>query len=382
MGSKTSKAKRIASVDTKTVAAPVVPRVPQEIVDEIMDHLATDSDSRSLRSCSLVSKSWVPSCQRHLFHTILFTSRDTERWVKKFPLPEQSPAHHVRDLGFSLGGYHERFFEHIPWFRNVKKMTLLEHGFQSRWISSFGTPGRLPQCATSLILTADTVTLLQIRDVMMQLPNLNDLSLSGSFVVTDRNTLRGIGTVLRGKFGGQLQLLRRHANADIMNMLLEVPTGLHFTEVHIRPINESLLSTVRLAEACDKTLVKLTYAVAIHDGREACDRSFDFSEFPSLQEVNFGVCWIGGGLRWIPMALLTLKPATSPRLSAVRLNFISPLSDIRSAETSAGELGNDLQRTADEVTRIRREFGGAVNVIVLRDPWFKVAFDTLQIFQH
>jgi hypothetical protein len=47
-------------------------------------------------------------------------------------------------------------------------------------------------------------------------------------------------------------------------MLLEVPTGLHFTELHIRGTHESFLPTVRLAEACCKTLVKLSYTVSIH----------------------------------------------------------------------------------------------------------------------
>jgi hypothetical protein len=117
---------------------------------------------------------------------------------------------------------------------------------------------------TSLIIDTDMVTLVQIREVMVQLPNLNDLSLSGSLVAVDRNALSGIGTVLRGRFGGQLRLLNGYADKDVMNMLLEVPTGLHFTEMRIRGTHGSFLSTVRLAEACCKTLVKLSYAVSIH----------------------------------------------------------------------------------------------------------------------
>ena len=61
----------IIPVKTKTV---VLPRIPQEIIDEILDHLAADSDLRSLRSCVLVSRSWVPSCRQHLFRAILFNS--------------------------------------------------------------------------------------------------------------------------------------------------------------------------------------------------------------------------------------------------------------------------------------------------------------------
>ena len=99
---------------------------------------------------------------------------------------------------------------------------------------------------------------------MVQLPNLDDLSLSGSLVTVDRNTLPGTGTALRGRFGGRLRLDNGHAIADVINMLLEVPTGLHFTEVEILGKYECLSLTVRLAEACGKSLVYLTYVVNIH----------------------------------------------------------------------------------------------------------------------
>jgi hypothetical protein len=101
MGSKTSKAKRPTSAKPKTVVAP---RVPQEIIDEILDHLALDSDFESLRSCALVSKSWVPSCRRHLFHTILFASWDMIRWLKMFPVPRRVPATTSRTYTSRLEG--------------------------------------------------------------------------------------------------------------------------------------------------------------------------------------------------------------------------------------------------------------------------------------
>ena len=117
---------------------------------------------------------------------------------------------------------------------------------------------------TSLTIDADAVTVAQIRDVTVQLPNLDDLSLSGSIFVLDRRVLVGIGTVLRGRFGGRLQLLKGHVDKDVMNMLLEIPTGLHFTDVQIRGTRERPLSTVTLAEACSKTLVKLAYTVSFY----------------------------------------------------------------------------------------------------------------------
>ena len=103
------------------------------------------------------------------------------------------------------------------------------------------------------------IALAQIQDIMAQLPNPNDLSLSAFRTVVDKSISPEMGTTLRGRFGRKLHL-HRLANEDLINVLLETPTGLHFTEVQIHSVHESHLPIVRLVEACRKTLVKLSYA--------------------------------------------------------------------------------------------------------------------------
>ena len=262
MGPKTSGAKPPTPTPTETKAV----ILPQDIIDEILDYLATGSDLGSLRSCALVSRSWVPSCRRHLFHVVHFTPVNIDRWLKTFPVPEDSPAHHVRDLRFSIGGdvgAHKRFSEYTPRFTNVDSITLLGYGgFQQLWILPFG---RLPQSVTSLTVDTDGFTPSQVQGVMAQLPNLNDLSISGHLIIVDaEDILQGRGAVLRGRFGGRLRFSGHHTCLGVVDMLLEVPTGLHFTEMSIFTPHDCLLHTVRLAEACGKTLVKLTYTVSSH----------------------------------------------------------------------------------------------------------------------
>lgn len=264
MNSETLEVKQLTSAETDTTIAS---GVPHDIVDEILDRLSTNPDFRlSLLACSLISKSWVTPCRRRLFRTISFTGKEMTKWLKTFPVPERSPAHLVRVLTLSLGGCHaapEEFFTHTHWFTNVERMTVLGiQGFQPVWIPSFG---KLPRSVTSLTIDTDIVSLLEIRDVMQQLPNLNDLTLSGRLLKMGVDRLRGIGTVLKGGFNGQLRLfrLKRYAETDVMNMLLEVPTGLRFTEVHIHSVYGCLLPTVRLTEACGKSLAKFTYSVQI-----------------------------------------------------------------------------------------------------------------------
>ena len=251
MGSKTSKAKRPAVI------------TPQDIIDEILDHLAADSDFESLRACVLVSRSWVPSCRRHLFHTLDLTWGKMDRWLYAFPVPEESPAYHFRALRITISGinwFPDKFFEHAPRFMNVRKLSFfggercLGSRLPSRW--------KLPESVTSLTIEASNgVGLVEIWDIMARLPNLDDLSLWGFFVPADRCALRGIGTVLRGRFGGELVLGTVYANYECTNLLLEMLAGLPFIKVEINCAREYIPSVIRLVEACSKTIVKLSLDV-------------------------------------------------------------------------------------------------------------------------
>ena len=117
------------------------------------------------------------------------------------------------------------------------------------------------------------------------------------------------------------------------------------------------------------------------DGYEPFERSFDFSKSKNLQELSFGfrTGWKEGGLPWIPMALSTLRRATSPRLSTIRLDFTGAAIANRPIENLIKNMGDDLRRIANEVARIQREFDGAVNFAVLLDPVFEVVLDTLNV---
>ena len=110
------------------------------------------------------------------------------------------------------------------------------------------------------------------------------------------------------------------------------------------------------------------------DGRESFERSFDFSKFPNIQQINFGVHWVHGGLHWIVVALSTLKPTTSPRLSKISLSFGGPSLLIFlyyiTGTMNLRDLGNDLQFVAEEFARIEREYQGAVRLTVHRTSEF------------
>ena len=333
--------------------------------------------------------------------------------MKRFPVPKEAPTHYVRDLHVWIGldvETPERFFDHLPWFTNVDRMSLLGYG-GSPLLRSFW---RLPESVTSLTIDTGVVSLVQVQDIMVQLPNLDNLSVSGSPAPVDGRGLTGIGSSLRGRFGGRLVLADGYVDPDVTNMLLEVPSGLRFTEVQVYCTRERLLPAVRVVEACGKTLTKLSHMVnsrksqslllvqlvLMHetstltpfsdiDCRKTFERSFNFepsfnfSKIPNLQEVTFSlrVNRMGGDLPWIHTALSTLRPATSPCLPAICLDFgclSRPALDLP-VEVLMKNMGDDLRRTADEVARIERQSEGAVNFTVLRDPVFEVVLDTLNV---
>ena len=118
------------------------------------------------------------------------------------------------------------------------------------------------------------------------------------------------------------------------------------------------------------------------DGCDPFPQSFDFSKLPNLQEVDFRIGWMGGGLLWIPEVLSTLRPATSPRLSTIQLNFTRPYIASRSVEAAIKATGDDLRWVADEIARIEREFGGAVEVNVCLDSSFEAVSDVLNVRVH
>jgi len=127
----------------------------------------------------------------------------------------------------------------------------------------------------------------------------------------------------------------------------------------------------RLVDAGARVLTP-TFSPGANPDHEALERSFDFLEFPKLKEANFShaVWQMGKGPPWIPIALSALSPTTSPHLSSVRLAFPGSPSNL-TPEFSIKDMGTDLQRIADQVTRIERGFEGAANFMAVLDPKFK-----------
>ena len=76
------------------------------------------------------------------------------------------------------------------------------------------------------------------------------------------------------------------------------------------------------------------------------------------------------------MALSTIKPATSPCLFTIRVDLTCSSPTLFSLTEDTHD---DLRWAADEAVRIEREFGGAVNLTVSRDPALDAVLDALNV---
>jgi len=234
------------------------PRLPQELLDEIMDHLA--GDSISLRSCSTAARAFVPSCRCHLFSRVVFRPHNLPTWKIVFPNPSTSPATYTREMCIHLAPDAPiQFAEYMPHFSNVRNLTLIGGRCDDReWISSIG---RLPISIRSLTMKFVAVTKSQVLEIMEQLPDLNDFSLctfqGGGFPA-------GTGEVLKGRYSGRLELLLMgDFHASIVRSLLETPGGLAFKSMKLFCNAEDDFSVYAdLVTACQDTLSYVDISVS------------------------------------------------------------------------------------------------------------------------
>ena len=115
------------------------------------------------------------------------------------------------------------------------------------------------------------------------------------------------------------------------------------------------------------------------DGPETLERSIDFSKLPNLQEVNLVFKLAGGGPPRIPVAFSTLRPATTPRLSTVRLEFAYEPTLAHLIEIVVEEVISYIELVPCEIARIEHEFEGAVDFTVAVDSEFEAVLGDIDV---
>jgi len=77
--------------------------LPVETVEEILNHLPP-YDKKSLRNCSLITKSWLDPCQRRLFERVRISSETCQSWLDNISPNNTVLLSHVRELVYFAEG--------------------------------------------------------------------------------------------------------------------------------------------------------------------------------------------------------------------------------------------------------------------------------------
>jgi hypothetical protein len=228
--------------------------LPPEILDLIVDHL--HDEPKTLKTCCVVSKSWVGRTRTHLFATVEFyvPRSDIQLWKKAFPNPSDSPAHHTR--GLSIRGLpvttttYADVGRWIRTFRNLVYLHLEAIGEEDHQIPLNLFRGLSPTLRSLSLVPASS----EVLDLICSFPLLEDLAL----ILPSHGNDAWNTPSTSPKLTGSLNLSAFGEVRPAVCQLLRLPDGLHFTNITIACFVEDVGSTMDLVSKCSHTLESLT----------------------------------------------------------------------------------------------------------------------------
>lgn len=241
------------------------PRLHVELLDYVVDFL--HDTIVALRSCSLISKSWVPHARRQLFAQIKFrnNTRDLQSWKSTFPDPSTSPGYYAKTL--SIGSLKEVVAtdaEEGGWIRafdRIVKLDLEDHWQPESTASLVPLRGLFP-ALRSVSISISTVAPSQISSFIYSFPLLEDISLTLDYSWTgyesddesdDEPT--AVRSPTPPPFTGALKLYAEYGIFAITNRLFSLSADPCFRKLRLAlNAEEDSPSATKLIRHCSSTL--------------------------------------------------------------------------------------------------------------------------------
>ncbi|KAF8201179.1 hypothetical protein K438DRAFT_1965701 [Mycena galopus ATCC 62051] len=159
----------------------------QELIDEIIDHLAWVS-KKSLKTCSLVSWAWLPRSRSHLFRTCTLSPDNIFHFCDLLRSPGCTFLDHVMKI--NLPHHDSRRFNGIAAvLRRLTRVCALEMAFPDDTMEThtFGPTGFAVAFlhVTSLVLAGPGSPAAPLPDIISRFPALRDLEIRDLGVVDD-----------------------------------------------------------------------------------------------------------------------------------------------------------------------------------------------------
>ena len=240
--------------------------LPQEILDEVIDNLAFDI--ATLRSASLVQKSWTHRSRRRLFYFVTLDSLDQlEQWSTSISADAKGIASYPRSIFLS----HDTpkswvdpanlatFYDHFRSFSGVERLVI--SGLETAKFDATSTPhyfGNFAATVRSLSLRTAVGTPASLISFICAFPLVEDLAIAVHNATAGGGN-QGEVTPLAPvpTFNGELRLLDMfHESDPFVELLCALPLAFHAISVSSRGMGR-LPQLVKLVNKCGRTLRSL-----------------------------------------------------------------------------------------------------------------------------
>lgn len=259
--------------------------LPQEIIDEVIDNLAFDF--RTLKSTSLVRKSWTHRSRRRLFHFVPINSLSRlEKWSQSISPDPNGIASYARVIllepldtprSWIEPENLDKFSEHFRSFSGVERLIIT--GLETAKFDATSTPryfGNLAATVRSLELRAAVGPPVSILSFISSFPLVDDLDIQLPICVPADGESQGedIQPTVNPSFKGKFRLLDSfHESYPLVELLCTLRLSFHTIWVSSRSAGR-LPQLAKLTSKCGKTLRSLHITRRTH-GECSIRRSID-----------------------------------------------------------------------------------------------------------
>ena len=240
------------------------PDLPPELLDHIVDLLHDDEEA--LKTCCLVSKSWISRARKHLFANVkLHPPARLQAWRNTFPNPSTSPACYTKTLSIEDPEVTVADAQEGGWITTFSRVENLDASVYNPKISL--TPFHGFSAAIKSVEIDFSCPPRSIFDLICSFPLLEDLCLVISRPAHFNQQPAAPQPFNTPVFTGSLMLFVKvpWGMKSIIRWLLLLPGGLHFREIKfVSGWNEDPSPISELVGACSTTLETLKIRSAVY----------------------------------------------------------------------------------------------------------------------
>ena len=180
--------------------------LPEELLDEIFSHLPS-YDEQSLRSCSLVSKSWLEPSRRLLFSNIRIHQDNYLSWLNNISPTNAGLLRNVRSLAYFFRVYDNpdprccvcALHDYFPSFHQLRALEFYKLDIEPTIPDHLTLFSTFQHTLFSLSLTHGLITWSSFVALVGYFPHLRDLTVRGPRFQVDDRPVPQILHPLRGR---------------------------------------------------------------------------------------------------------------------------------------------------------------------------------------